>query len=126
MLQGLSGRVPAALDPYPRLDARASWLASVMATAEVHRRRRFRLDHWFDRFERATTPDDVFASFELVKGAATRWVRVRLARSEQSDLQRRHVARQESELKRAIENAEKKMTETFLGSKAVNGIWPPP
>lgn len=126
MLQGLSGRVPAGLDPYPRLDARASWLASVMATAEGHRRRRFRLDHWFDRFDSATTPDEVFASFELVKGAATRWVHVRLAQGDRADLQLRHVARQESELKREIEKAEKKMADTFLGSKAVPGIWPPP
>lgn len=126
VLQGLSGRTLSVIDPFPRLEARASWLSSVMAQAETHRRCRMRLDHWFDAFVRAPSADEVFATFELVKGAATRWADVRLAREELPDLQDRHVQRQESELRRTIEKREKKMAETYLGMKVIVGVWPPP
>jgi len=126
MLQGLSGRPISVLDAFPRLDARASWLSSVIAQADTHRRRRMRLDHWFDAFTRASSPDEVFGTFELVKGAATRWADVRLAKAALPDLQDRHAERQESELRRTIEKAEKKMAETYLGMKLIAGVWPPP
>lgn len=124
MLQGFLGRPLPNLDPFYRLDARASWLSSVAATAEAHRRRKLRLDHWFDAFERARTPDEVFAAYELVKGSASRWIHLAFHRSCLGDLQQRHVTRQHPELKRSLEKAEKKLGEKFLGDKIIPGVWP--
>lgn len=124
LLEGFLARPARELDPYPRLDARASWLSDVAFKAEGWRRRRLRLWHWLDRFAAAEKPDEIFAAFELVKLNAMRWVHWRAGQLELGDAQRRHLSRQERELEQAVSEGEKKLGDELLGLKTQVGVWP--